>query len=99
MGRYGSGPGLDECQLHGSPTRPAGFGQRVRRIGWPNPTHQRHTLPWTRRPEAAGRMGTAALEGVPAAVGTHRFSGARPGPLCEKSAFEFLIRDHLYFAQ
>ena len=24
--------------LYGSPTRPAGFGQRVQRIGWPDPT-------------------------------------------------------------
>ena len=32
-------------------------------------THQRHTLPRTRRPEAAGRICTEAPEGVPAAVG------------------------------
>jgi hypothetical protein len=34
----GSRPGLDERQLYGSPTRPAGFGQRVQRIGWLDPT-------------------------------------------------------------
>ena len=34
----GSGSGLDERRLCGSPTRLAGFGQRVQRIGWPDPT-------------------------------------------------------------
>ena len=34
---FGSGPGLDERLLFGSPTRPAGLGQRVQRIGWPDP--------------------------------------------------------------
>ncbi len=33
-----SGPGLHERRLYGSPTRPAGFGQRIQRIGWPDPT-------------------------------------------------------------
>ena len=37
-GGYESGPGLDERQLYGSPTRPAGFWQRVQGIGWPDPT-------------------------------------------------------------
>ena len=53
-GSSGSGPGLDERQFYGSPTRPAGFGQRVQRIGWPDPTHccpwpisgRRTGLPW-----------------------------------------------------
>ena len=36
------------------------------------PTHQRHSLPRTRRPEAAGRMSIEASKRVPAAVGVQR---------------------------
>lgn len=35
-------------------------------------THQRHTLPGFRRPEAASRVRTASAEAGPAAAGTHR---------------------------
>jgi len=36
--RNGSAAGLDERRLYGSPTRLAGFGQRVQGIGWQDPT-------------------------------------------------------------
>ena len=48
----GSGPGLDEGQLYGSPTRPAGFGQRAQGAGWPDPTPTGHLTAEIDRREA-----------------------------------------------
>jgi len=37
-----------------------GLWRPVRQVGWPEPTRRRHSRPWTRRPEAAGRTHTQA---------------------------------------
>jgi hypothetical protein len=51
----GSRPGLDERRLYGSPTRPAGVGQRVQRIGWLDPTRSGRTQSHIGRPKAVNQ--------------------------------------------